>query len=422
MKLRLTTRIVLYFVLLTAVLLTIVGVLSYRRGSESLKAAAISEMLAAADEKEAALDTWIEERLNDIVQISGPPDVGEKAATLIAAPPASEAARSAHAVLLRELEPHLAGLNHPFLELFVLEPESGKVMASTSPAQEGKFKRGYPYFDKGKQGLYLQAPYHSADLAGPAMTAAIPLRASDGRVVAVLATRLDLAAINTIVQRRTGLRQTEDSFFFNAEQFPVTQPRFIREPVVLRRQLDTDAIRRCAAGHSGVALAPDYRGVPSIAVFRWSAKHQLGLIVKVDQAEALAPVRAFGWSLVLISGLALLAAVGLGFLLARTITRPLLTLHDGVRRFAEGNLQEPMQESSGDEVGLLAREFNAMAARVVERTAEVAKVNEALKAEIAVRTRAEEAMCASQQLIEGILNAMPVRVFWKDRNLVYSGL
>ena len=177
-------------------------------------------MLAAADEKEAALDTWIEERLNDIVQISGPPDVGEKAATLIAAPPASEAARSAHAVLLRELEPHLAGLNHPFLELFVLEPESGKVMASTSPAQEGKFKRGYPYFDKGKQGLYLQAPYHSADLAGPAMTAAIPLRASDGRVVAVLATRLDLAAINTIVQRRTGLRQTEDSFSLQCRTVP----------------------------------------------------------------------------------------------------------------------------------------------------------------------------------------------------------
>ena len=80
-----------------------------------------------------------------------------------------------------------------------------------------------------------------------------------------------------------------------------------------------------------------------------------------------------------------------------------------------------MQESSGDEVGLLAREFNAMAARVVERTAEVAKVNEALKAEIAVRTRAEEAMCASQHLIEGIINAMPVAVFWKDRNLVFQG-
>jgi PAS domain-containing protein len=421
MKLRLTTRIVLFFVFLAAVLLASVGVLAYRSGNESLRAAAISEMLAAAVEKEAALDTWIEERLDDIAQVSGPADVAEKAATLLAAPPASEAARSAHAVLLQELEPHLAGLHCPYLELFVMEPESAKVVASTSPAQEGKFKLGHPYFDNGKKGLYFQAPYHSADMAGPAMTAAIPLCATDGRVVAVLAARLDLNAMNTLVQRRTGLRQTDDSFLFNAEQFPVTQPRFINEPVVLRRKLDTEAIRRGAARHSGVTLASDYRGVPSIEVYRWSARHQLGLIVKIDQAEALAPARAFGWMVARISGLALLVAVGLAFLLARTITRPLRALHDGVRRFAEGNITEPLLESSGDEVGLLAGQFNAMAARVVERTADLAKTNETLLAQNTERKRAEESVRASQQIIEGIINAMPVGVFWKDQNLIFVG-
>jgi PAS domain S-box-containing protein len=421
MKLRLTSRIVLYFVLLATVVLAVVGVLSYRSGNESLKAAAISEMLAAAIEKEAALDTWIEERLVDIVQISSPADVAEKAANLVAAAPASEAARSAHAIVLDELEPHLVGHRGAYLELFVMEPAGGKVVASTSPAEEGKFKLGHPYFDNGKTNLYLQAPYHSVEMAAPAMTVAIPLRATNGWVVAVLAARLDLAAMNTIVQRRTGLRQTEDAFLFNAEQFPVTQPRFIREPVVLRCKLDTEAVRRCAARQSGVTLAPDYRGVPSIAVYRWNAKRQLGLIVKVDQAEALAPARAFGWSVVLISGLALLATVGLAFLLASTVTRPLRALHEGVRRFAEGSMEAPLLESSGDEVGLLAQEFNRMAARVGERTAEIARANEALKAENAERKRAEEASRASQQIIEGILNVMPVRIFWKDKNLVYSG-
>ena len=37
------------------------------------------------------------------------------------------------------------------------------------------------------------------------------------------------------------------------------------------------------------------------------------------------------------------------------------------------------------------------------------------------RTRAEEALQASQQIIEGIINAIPVGVFWKDKNLVYLG-
>jgi PAS domain S-box-containing protein/putative nucleotidyltransferase with HDIG domain len=41
--------------------------------------------------------------------------------------------------------------------------------------------------------------------------------------------------------------------------------------------------------------------------------------------------------------------------------------------------------------------------------------------DITERKRANEALRASQQLIEGILNAIPVRVFWKDRQLVYLG-
>ena len=37
------------------------------------------------------------------------------------------------------------------------------------------------------------------------------------------------------------------------------------------------------------------------------------------------------------------------------------------------------------------------------------------------RKMAEEALRASQELIEGIINAIPVRIFWKDRNSVYLG-
>ena len=41
--------------------------------------------------------------------------------------------------------------------------------------------------------------------------------------------------------------------------------------------------------------------------------------------------------------------------------------------------------------------------------------------DISEQKRAEEAQRASQQIIEGIINAIPVRVFWKDKDLVYLG-
>ena len=45
----------------------------------------------------------------------------------------------------------------------------------------------------------------------------------------------------------------------------------------------------------------------------------------------------------------------------------------------------------------------------------------AIKRDITERKRAEEQLRASRQLVEEILNAIPVRVFWKDKNLVYLG-
>ncbi|MCX6690983.1 MAG: PAS domain-containing protein, partial [Methanoregula sp.] len=41
--------------------------------------------------------------------------------------------------------------------------------------------------------------------------------------------------------------------------------------------------------------------------------------------------------------------------------------------------------------------------------------------DITERKRAEEEMRESRQILEGVLNSIPVRVFWKDKNLIYAG-
>ena len=41
--------------------------------------------------------------------------------------------------------------------------------------------------------------------------------------------------------------------------------------------------------------------------------------------------------------------------------------------------------------------------------------------DITDRKRADEAIRESQQIIEGIFNTIPVRVFWKDIDLIYQG-
>jgi PAS domain S-box-containing protein len=358
---RLTARTVLIFVLFAGALLASVGVLSYRRGRASLEAAAMSEVLAVAVEKEAAVNASIEERLGDIRQLAATAALTEKVAILVTAPPMSTAARTAHDLIRKELGPFIGDNRLGYVELFVVEAASGTILVSTRPGEEGRSKTTRPYFNNGKIALYLQGPYSSANLKSPAMTVSAPVRSPDGGVLAVLVARLDLTAMTGIARRRTGTRQSEDAFLFNRERFLVTQPRFLGESAVLRQKIDTVTVSRCIESGSGVVLAQDYRGVPVINACRWDARYQLGLVVKIDQAEAFAPVRAFGWSIVQISALMLFGSAGIARLLARSVARPLRRLRRTVQHFAEGRFQEPIPESSSDELGLLAREFNAMA-------------------------------------------------------------
>ncbi len=74
------------------VILVAVGTgFSYKRGRDALREATISDLVSSASEKEAAVNTWVEEKRSDI-------------ATIAAAAPRSAKARPAHGRLVRELQ------------------------------------------------------------------------------------------------------------------------------------------------------------------------------------------------------------------------------------------------------------------------------------------------------------------------------
>jgi signal transduction histidine kinase len=89
------------------------------------------------------------------------------------------------------------------------------------------------------------------------------------------------------------------------------------------------------------------------------------------------------------SAISLAAAIALALLLARTISRPMERLATGARRFGAGQLDYRIDARSSDEIGVVASEFDKMAAqlqdahdtledRVRRRTSELAAANEEL--------------------------------------------
>lgn len=407
LHLNITSKLTVVFVLFAIVLVGSMGTLTYNSGQTALQQAVVSELLSRATEKEAALNAWIKDLQTDVVALTNSANLIESVADLLAAEPASAPAQLAHDRLVLLLYPWVSVGD--FKDFLVIEAATGKVIAATDPAEEGKFKENRPYFVNGQKNAFVQNPYYSLQTQGPAMIISAPIYTAQGQLLAVLAGRLNMEELNSIIQRRTGNHQTDDAYLVNTSSLFVTQPRLVSDPAVLQRGIHTEMIDRCLAHNNGTATVNDYRGMPVIAVYRWLPARELCLVVKLDRAEAFAPVRRLGTTIVLISGLALLVATVLAIALARTITQPLLLLTERVTRVAQGELNLRLPETSRDELGRLAKEFNRMAAALSEQRAQLKTYATELEQRVKERTAAlKESEERFRQVVESTPNAIVV--------------
>ena len=119
----------------------------------------------------------------------------------------------------------------------------------------------------------------------------------------------------------------------------------------------------------------------------------------------------------------LLAAAGLllGLPLSATIARPLRRLTSAARTVAGGRFDIQVPEGGKDEVGQLARAFNAMVGELRESRAVLVSRNRELATEVALRQAAENRLAAQLTFLETLLEQLPTPVYFKDLDGVYLG-
>src|SRR5690349_16909225 len=105
-SLRLTPKLTLTFVVFAFLLLLIVGLLAYRSGRTSLENSTFLGLLSTAIEKESALETWISEAQNQIVNLAASPIMQERV-TAIRSNSELVDINSIHNALIRELAPFI---------------------------------------------------------------------------------------------------------------------------------------------------------------------------------------------------------------------------------------------------------------------------------------------------------------------------
>src|SRR5690349_11427953 len=133
---KLTPRFTLTFILYATALLLVVGLLAYTSGRNTLHDNTIAELVGTAQRKEDNLNRWVDNEQSDLRALATDPALLADVSTLMTASADSAEFRTAHDKLIASLQPRL--VPSAFLEVSLLRPEDGQVIASTTPTEEDR--------------------------------------------------------------------------------------------------------------------------------------------------------------------------------------------------------------------------------------------------------------------------------------------
>jgi signal transduction histidine kinase len=248
-------------------------------------------------------------------------------------------------------------------------------------------------FQQARRGLTHFGSAHFVRENEPYMAMAVPIEHLAGEVVGVLLAEVSLIYIGENVVSRLADGVTGYTYVVSRAGDLLAHPQV---SLVLQRRnvthLDQVGSALSSASPEGSSQGTLTRNLQGEQVFSsHAAIADLDWVVFVERAaeEVYRPLYSSiqrTAALVLVGlGMALLASL----LVARRILRPLRTLRHGVQRIGSGDLAFRLDVKTGDELEMLAEEFNRMTARlqeaytglehkVAERTQELVALNQQL--------------------------------------------
>ena len=282
-------------------------------------------------------------------------------------------------------------------------------LSRTAPdeiASGADFSSDPRFLEAEKNGLWL-SPVYFRNQSEPFMTIA---EAHAGHHAGITVAEVNLKSIWDLI---TAMQVGRNGYAFVVDR----RGRLIADPDLSLVLRDTDWSHRpqvasaLASLHDGGAaggphVVEDHDGRKVLSVFAPVPRLDWLVFVELPLDEALAPVYASLYRVAGLLALGLLLAAGLGTVLARRMVVPIRRLQDGADRLGSGEMSEPIDIRTGDEIEILADRFNQMAAKVRESYETLEAKVEARTRELAVSEQtARDARIAAEQALADLRRA-----------------
>jgi PAS domain S-box-containing protein len=320
-----------------------------------------------------------------------------------------------------------------YYDIFLLDVETGHIVYSvfkevdyatsllTGPYRDTNFSQAFREAKEAGVGDFVSIkdfqPY-APSYNGEASFIASPIFDGDEKI-GVLVFQMPVSRIDEIMTNRqgwtdVGLGESGETYIVGEDFTLRNQSRFLiedrenyldmlreigtAEEVVSRisnlntsiglQQADTVGTRAAQNNETGTQVFPDYRGVSvlssysplDIAGLDWA------IMSEIDEAEAFRHIEKFRDRMLMLGSVLIALAVYLSYFLSLSLTRPVRFLSESAEKLTSGNLEEPVERLSGDEIGDLAENFESMRVELKGTFAEVQRKNDELEERVQERT------------------------------------
>lgn len=242
--------------------------------------------------------------------------------------------------LNNDLKPYLTRFleQSSYVNVFILSPQ-GKVVFSVNPPEIlGRHYGMFPHkntevgkvFDNARTLLetaisdFETTPSH----IHPQLYIASPIF-DKGRVLGVLVLQMDNVLIEKVINNTEGLGETGETLvgtIKNNKIYPSTSPRhttisnFIKNSHKVSPEM-YKGFEKATLGEESSGTFTDYRDKKTLGAWQYLPAIRWGMVVKVDQEEALKPILALKQKILILGGITLLLALGLSYMVANRLQR-----------------------------------------------------------------------------------------------------
>jgi len=190
------------------------------------------------------------------------------------------------------------------------------------------------------------------------------------KMFGIIFLQISVKAINNIMlvnSNEIGLGETGESYLVGNDFYMRSDSRFIPNSI-MKQRVKTTASLSAFSGKQGVEIINDYRNIPVLSSYDKLNIQGINWVIlaEIDLKEAMIPVEQTRNDILLLGIVLTIFILALTYIIARTISLPIIRLKNASIKVGEGDFNTRVQVSNKDEIGALAESFNSMTVKLKE--------------------------------------------------------